>query len=163
MKNTLLMTGMIGTAFLCFCFAALAAASHRLEMASGDAAREVTIRLNAVSPVVTALQFDVEYDAAVCDLRVSTARSAELAGKTIQTASPAPNRLRVLVFGFNQTVISNGPVATIRAISRPGKPAPRSLHLQISGVAASDSAGKPVVMDGPDAPAEISASPQVDR
>ena len=80
----------------------------------GNAANEATINVRLTSAEgLTGVQFDLEYDAAVLDVKVEVGAAAESAGKVLQTALPGPARQRVLVIGFNRNTLGSGVVAIL--------------------------------------------------
>jgi len=124
----------------------LEAAELNLEASTGagSARGQLQVRLAAATEIATGLQFDLEYDASRFEIEVLPGPSAELAEKIIRTATPQTNRMRVLVFGMNQTVITNGVVAVIRATAINADDARAKSPVRIVSMAATDRAGHPV-------------------
>jgi len=131
----------------------LQAADLRLEAVTNgfSNSNQVQVSLHSPTEILTGLQFDLEYDAAKVEIEVVAGRSAEMAEKVIRTASPQTNRLRVLVFGMNQTVITNGVVALIRATPIGPDGARVKNPVRIVAMAGTDRAGNPVEVVNRDA------------
>jgi hypothetical protein len=124
----------------------LEAADLRLEAAAlgGTTSGQLQVSLTSAAEIVTGLQFDLEYDASRFEVEVFRGRSAELAEKTVRTAAPQMNRMRVLIVGMNQSVITNGVVALIRATPIGSESSRVKNPVRIVAMAATDRAGNPV-------------------
>ena len=75
-------------------------------------ASAINVRLKSAE-ALTGVQFDLEYDAAVLEVKVEVGAAAESAGKVVQTAVLGLARQRVLVIGFNRNTLGSGVVAIL--------------------------------------------------
>src|SRR6266516_5630756 len=71
------------------------------------------IEYRSQGSVVSGLQFDLQYDRRVLYIEVSIGSAAAAAGKALATNVLPNGDLRILIFGFNQTVIGNGGVVDL--------------------------------------------------
>ncbi len=135
MKKTVKLV-MLGTLAL----SGLQAADLILEPAAGTQG-QLQLRLAAEQETTAGLQFDLEYDDSLVKVEVLPGTAAVLAEKTVQSASPSPGRLRILVIGFNQNVITNGVVALVRVSPIGETRSSPSTKVRLAGAAATDRSG----------------------
>ena len=94
---------------------------------------------------VTGLNFELTFDASRLTVAsVSLGSAAALAGKSLSWNLVSPNRIRVIIFGVNQTAIPDSGVAVVTFNVPSGAPAGTSA-LTLSNVVAGDRDGKPVM------------------
>ena len=81
----------------------------------GDAGISVSVRLNSdAGTEVSGLNFDVTFDSSRLTVQnVSIGGAASSAGKSLSWSVPSAGRVRVIIFGLNQTAISNGTIAAV--------------------------------------------------
>jgi hypothetical protein len=106
------------TAILLTTFAVVGNAAE-LSVGSGilnPAAQPLTLNvaLTSSGASLSAMQFDLEYDAAALNVTIVAGPAAGAAGKNVQSNVIQPGRLRVMVVGMNQTTIADGVVATLQ-------------------------------------------------
>jgi hypothetical protein len=80
---------------------------------SADDRVNAVVEFRAEGTAVSALQFDLRYSAGVLAVTATAGSAATDAGKLLTTTVLANGDLRVLIFGFNQTVISDGVVGSL--------------------------------------------------
>lgn len=85
-----------------------------------ESSGQVTLQFRPSPEAVTAFQFDVDYDASALQLTAFAGEAAKRAGKVLQSAPAGPGRLRILVTGWNQTAILEGPLVRFLVSSLPG-------------------------------------------
>jgi hypothetical protein len=96
---------------------------------------------------VAGLSFDLTFDSSRLSVAgVSIGSAAASAGKLLSWNLVSANRIRVIIFGVNQTAIPDSSVAVVSFNVPAGAPAGTSA-LTLSNTVASDSDGKPVVRD----------------
>ena len=78
-----------------------------LEVTTGSSTL-VLASLDSRTQSISALQFDLEYDASLFQIGVAVAESIRTSEKNLFVADLAPNRKRILVYGLNQNVINDG-------------------------------------------------------
>lgn len=129
---------------LCVLAVALPAASATLSLQPGEVTEghySARIELLAApGEEVSGLQFEIVFSSA--DLAwdsIAAGTSTANASKMVSSNLIGTNRCRVIIAGFNQTVIPNGPVATARWKIARGTPAPT-----IENPILSDPSGKPI-------------------
>jgi hypothetical protein len=92
---------------------------------------------------IATLQFDVIGDFKTIDLTVRDAEEARNSGKRTNLSSPAPGTRRVLIAGFNQTVLPSGTVAVLVLKVKAETPA-HEYSLSLTNCSAADPEGDPV-------------------
>jgi len=114
---------------------------------AGDTGISIPVTIySAPGTQVSGLNFDLTFDSSRLSVSsVNIGSAASSAGKSITESYPSAGTVRVLIFGFNQTAIPNGTVATIvfnvNAIASPG-----TSSLSLSNAAASDPGGAGVTL-----------------
>ncbi len=106
---------------------------------------------------VAGLNFDLSFDSsrlAVGNVTIGSAASG--AGKSLSWSQPAANRIRVIIVGFNASAIPDGTVANV-IFNVLGGAAAGTTTLALSSMAASDSGGTPVPVNGSDGSFEVLA------
>ena len=95
---------------------------------------------------VSTVQFDLEYDSSVVSVSAVAGEAARTAGKTLSSSDIAPNRKRLLIGGFNQTPLSDGPIVSLFVTLPPN--APDGVYtFRFVAVIAADPNAKPLVLD----------------
>lgn len=129
---------------LCILAAAMPGGAATLSLQPGDISNgryAANIELSAApGEQVSGLQFELVFSSA--DLAwdsIVAGASTSSASKMVSSNLIGSNRCRVIIAGFNQTVIPNGPVATARWKISGGTPAP-----VIENPILSDPSGKPI-------------------
>jgi hypothetical protein len=108
---------------------------------------------------VAALNFDLSFDASRLAVgSVSIGSAASSAGKSLSSSQPAANRIRVIIFGINPTVIPDGTLAVVSFNVLAGA-APGTSSLTLSSSAASDPGGSPVPVSASDGSFQVLAPP----
>ena len=102
---------------------------------------QLQLRLAAEQETAAGLQFDLEYDDSLVKVEVLPGTVAALAEKVVQSASPSPGRLRILVIGFNQNVITNGVVALVRVSPKGETSSSPATKVRLAGTTATDRSG----------------------
>jgi hydrogenase maturation factor len=127
---------------------------------SGPSQLQVSLTTGTESP--TGIQFDLEFDNNAVEVKVLPGPVAQLAGKTVYTSTPASNKLRVIVIGFNQDVLTNGVVALVQVIARNGDTSPAGSLVRLTAPSATNRAGQSVSVTAPGSEITPSA-PQPDK
>jgi len=107
---------------------------------------EVPIAWAPGASPVSSLQFDLTLPSPLSWVSTGAGPAANAAGKEVSSA-PLPGGVRVVIFGFNQTLISSGTVAAVRLTVAPGSPA-GTLAVGISGITGSTADGSAVPATG---------------
>ena len=97
----------------------------------------------------TGIQFDLEFDSNAVEVKVLPGPAAQLAGKTIYSSAPAPNKLRVIVIGFNQDVLTSGVVALVQVIARTNETPALNSPMRLTAPSATNRAGQSVAVTSP--------------
>jgi len=111
----------------------------------GDSGIVIPVRLTSDDGVgVTGLNFDLSFDAGRLNVQnVAIGGAASSASKTLSWSSPSSGRVRVIIFGLNQTAISNGTVANVTFGVNAGA-ASGATGLALSNATATDQSGSSV-------------------
>ena len=104
---------------------------------------------------VSALQFDLTFQASLSYVSVTTGSAADSAGKSA-SASAITGGVRVLIFGLNQNTIGSGSIAIVRLNLASGT-APATLSVGITGISASSPTGTAVSTNGVGGSVTVSA------
>ncbi len=88
------------------------------------------IRFAAQGSKVAAFQVDLHFDAAQLRISTSAGPAATAKEKLVDSAEATPGRRRILLMGFNQTVLDDGVVVSLLISSRTGTPGLYSLQLR---------------------------------
>jgi uncharacterized protein (TIGR03437 family) len=102
----------------------------------------VPVTLDPEGASIGGLQFDIEYDAARFDLMPLVGDPLRSAAKVMFAASPAPNRRRFLITGFNREAIGAGVALSLLVRIRTAAAA-GSYPLFFHGLIATDPYGRP--------------------
>ena len=94
-----------------------------------------------------ALEFSVTYSADVTGVTVAAGTADTTANKTLACGTATPTSITCIVYGINQTLIANGPVATV-AFTTVKTPASRSESLGIGNTTASSATGTVITSGG---------------
>ena len=113
------------------------AAELSLQRAAGEAAGtfgdvlnvSVASTANVPSSLLTGIQFDLAYDTTSLEVTAKIGQAAENAGKTITTVPLGTRGLRVIIIGFNQNTLTDGPVAVIHISPKRGTAAGARIRL----------------------------------
>jgi hypothetical protein len=131
------------TGLLASCFALNAAELRIPNTALGPGEEAVAeIRYAAQGSQVAALQLDLNYDAASLRISAVAGPAATAKGKVIASADVAPGRKRILLYGFNQSVVADGVVVSLSVSAASG--APGSYDLRLTDAIAVDQNGNVV-------------------
>jgi hypothetical protein len=110
----------------------------------------LTLNLKSAGEALSGVQFDVEFDEAVFDVSLENGPAAEQAGKSLQSASLGEGKRRVLIIGLNQTSLSDGVVAILRASLKGNTEKGRSYSVRITSPAGTDPQAGLVAVSGHD-------------
>jgi len=112
---------------------------------AGDAGINIPVSIHSDDGIgVTGLNFDLTFDASRLTVQnINIGSSASSAGKTLSWSSPSTGRIRVIIFGLNQTSISNGGVANVTFSVNSGA-ASGSSSLSLGSATATDQNGNSV-------------------
>ncbi len=110
----------------------------------------IDVVLDPAGSDVSALQFDVEYDASVLDAAVEAGPAAVNAVKGVQSASLGSGKMRVVILGTNQNSMAAGPVALLKVTLKGSPEAGRSYPIKLSAVTGSTGKGEPVTITSRD-------------
>jgi uncharacterized protein (TIGR03437 family) len=80
------------------------------------------VRLAAIDPGLTGIQFDIDYDSAALELTARTTPGLTSASKRLYTKDIRPGSKRILIVGMNQTRIPDGAVLELAVTLRSGVP-----------------------------------------
>lgn len=117
----------------------------RTTVAAGETA-DATITYHSEGALVSGLQCDLAFGRDLVIAAVTTGSAGTLAGKVIQSAPQPDGRLRLMLVGFNQTVIPDGPVIGLKVKVNPGtRPGRRALRCENVSAARFD--GQDVPLD----------------
>jgi len=93
------------------------------------AAAVAEIRYAAQDSQIAALQLDLNYDAANLKISAVAGPAATAVEKAIASAEVAPGRRRILLYGFNQSVLADGVVVSLLVSATSGVPGVYDLRL----------------------------------
>jgi hypothetical protein len=93
------------------------------------AAAVAEIRYAAQDSQIAALQLDLNYDAANLKISAVAGPAATAVEKAIASAEVAPGRRRILLYGFNQSVLADGVVVSLLVSATSGVPGVFDLRL----------------------------------
>ncbi len=110
------------------------------------AAVNLSVNFSPGSTSVSSLQFDLGFPSSLTYGSTATGAAATAAGKSA-SGNAIAGGARVLVFGFNQTAIGAGTVATVQLNIAAGT-TPGTITVSISGITASDPSGTKVTASG---------------
>jgi hypothetical protein len=134
-------------------FAAVGSAAE-LTLGSGTVSASqsaiLTLNLKSAGEALTGVQFDIEFDAAVFDVSLENGPAAEQTGKSLQSASLEEGKRRVLIIGLNQTSLSDGVVAILRASLKGNAENGRCYSVGITSTAGTDLRARLVAVSGHD-------------
>ena len=134
--------------FLCFALP-LGCATLTVGSAAPASVMEIPITLTLEGARVSGVSFDVEYDAAALSLKAAAGAAAAAAAKTLDAHEPSAGKLRVIVFGVNRILMSEGVVAALTVTAKTS--AAGTFPLKLSNAAATDETGTAVplaLLDG---------------
>jgi len=132
---------------------ALAANSAELSMEHGvvapgkPAVLNVTLAIGKDAP--TGIQFDLEFDAASLDVGVELGPAGKQASKMMQGNKLQAGKQRVLIIGFNKTMISDGVLAILH-VSYKGQDTGKTFPIRITGASGTNEKAEPVAVTGKD-------------
>ncbi len=111
----------------------------------GNTGISIPIRISADAQAgVTGINFDLNFDSnRLTPQNVTVGSAASSAGKSLSWSSPSSGKVRVIIFGFNQTPMTSGVIANI-VVSINSSAAPGSFSLSLSNAVATDSSGSSV-------------------
>ena len=109
--------------------------------------------------MLAGMQFDLQYDNTAMTLTAAIGAVANNAGKTLNTTNQAPNVIRFLIVGMNQTAISGGTSVNLSITLNANALAGVS-PLTFSNVAGADPNGSPVSVTGSNGAVTIVAPTQ---
>ncbi len=98
---------------------------------------------------VTALQFDLEYDAAAMSVVATASEAARSSGKNLYSADLAPGKKRFLIAGLNQNPIPSGALINL-LVSVNTNASEGAYRLAFSGVVGTNRFGQPEPIAGAD-------------
>jgi len=132
---------------------ALAAGAAELSVGEGVVAAgkpaDLSVKLAGGTDAPTAIQFDVEYDAAQLDIGIEAGPVAREAGKNMRTAKLQAGRQRVLIFGFNRTIIADGVLAILH-VSYKGQETGKTFPIHLTGAAGTNENAEHVAVSAKD-------------
>ncbi len=133
-------------AFLAIIAANSPAASLFVGTVPGSPGQTVTLNvaLQTEGAQVSGLQFDISYDKSVLGVTVAAGAASTAAGKQLSTNSLASG-IRVLIVGFNQTLMADGDVA-ILTIAIAASASGGTYPLIISGASGTDPSANPITI-----------------
>ena len=109
---------------------------------------------------VAGLQFDLEYDPSVFELEseagVQPGIAATEAEKQVTYSPLGPGKIRVIVFGLNQTLLSDGEVASVRFVLNRLRARPME-QIKVSNAILADLSGTRVREDSRDGLVQFSS------
>jgi len=82
-------------------------------LADSQGSAQLAITLSSVGYSISAVQFDIQCPDTARISAVAPGWAASVAGKGLVTLPVSPQRWRVLVYGLNQLVLADGPLATL--------------------------------------------------
>jgi len=126
----------------------------------GDTGLSIPVSLSSdAGTEVTGLNFDLNFDSTRLTVQnVTIGGTASSAGKALSWSTPSSGRVRVLIFGLNQTAIQNGTVANVVVGVNMGA-SPGSSTLSFSNAMATDPSGSPVPLSTSSGAFTITAPP----
>ena len=120
--------------------------SFRTTVIPGGSGAKAGVAYRARRSALSALQFDLQYDQNILAVSVAAGDAAVAAGKVLTTVVLPTGNLRVVIFGFNQTVIADGNLADLRIqVSASASPGPYTLRCV--NIIAVTPAGEPFSVD----------------
>ncbi len=132
-------------ALLVICAARIPAASLSAGIVSGGAGQSVnlSVALQTQGAQISGLQFDISYDKTALTMAVAAGTATSAAGKSLSTNSQATG-VRVLIVGFNQTLIADGSVVNLTIAVAAN--AAGSYPLTVSAASGTDPSGQAVAI-----------------
>jgi len=117
---------------------------------SGVPNQALTVNLTSTGAVpassLTGVQFDLTYDTTALDVTVNLGAAAEGAGKTITTAPVGTRGLRVIIIGFNQIGLTDGPVAIVHVTGKNGAAPAAGMRIRLAAPVGTTRDGTPVAV-----------------
>jgi hypothetical protein len=110
----------------------------------------LTVNLKSAGEALSGVQFDIEFDEAAFDVSLENGPAAEQAGKSLHSASLGAGKRRVLIIGLNQTSLSDGVLAILRASLTGNAEKGRSYSVRITSPAGTDPRAGLVAVSGHD-------------
>jgi uncharacterized protein (TIGR03437 family) len=104
----------------------------------------LSVQFTSGGAQISGVQFDLIYNTAVLAITATEGAVASAAGKSFATSNPAPNDLRVLIVGFDQTLIGNGDITDLK-IQIAANAAPGNYPLTLSQVSATNPLGTAII------------------
>jgi len=112
----------------CFALNGAELSIPKITLSPGSAA-VAEIRYAAQDSQIAALQLDLNYDAANLKISAVAGPAATAVEKVIASAEVAPGRRRILLYGFNQSVLADGVVVSLLVSATSGVPGAYDLRL----------------------------------
>ena len=109
----------------------------------------LNLTLTAGADAPTGIQFDLEYDAASLDVSLESGPAAKEASKTLQSAKLQPGKQRVLIIGFNKTIIADGVLAILH-VSYKGQDTGKTFPIRITAASGTNQKAEAVAVTGKD-------------
>jgi len=139
---------------------AAGAAAQQLSVgtASGNAGQTalLSVTLAAGKVQVSGLQFDLVYNTTPFTVKATAGAAAVAAGKSLATNNLSTG-LRVIVAGFNQTLISDGSVTDL-AIQVAANAASGNYPFALANLSGTDASGNPLTVTGSDGSLAVTGS-----
>lgn len=115
------------------------------------------IRYVAQESQITALQFDLQYDASNLNVSAAGGAAATAAGKLLSSQDVSPGVKRFLLIGFNQSALPDGAIASLLlSFTSPG-----SYALHLSNAIATDKDGGVIALSTADGNVSVQADSTV--
>jgi uncharacterized protein (TIGR03437 family) len=115
-------------------------------LADSQGSAQLTVTLSQAGYPISAVQFDVQCPDTAHISAVAPGWAASVAGKSLVTLPISPQRWRVLVYGLNQLVLADGPVAVLTLQFQSGSPSGRHA-VSLDGLNLSTPQGMAVLAD----------------
>lgn len=129
---------------------AAGAAAQQLSVGTASAnagqTAHLSVTLSAGKAQVSGLQFDLVYNTTAFTVKATTGAAAAAAGKSLATTNQTTG-MRVLVAGFNQTLISDGSVTDL-AIQVAANAASGNYSFALANLSGTDAPGNPLTVSG---------------
>ena len=127
----------------CFALNGAELSIPKITLSPGSAA-VAEIRYAAQDSQIAALQLDLNYDAANLKISAVAGPAATAVEKVIASAEVAPGRRRILLYGFNQSVLADGVVVSLLVSATSGVPG--AYDLRFTDAIAANANGEVVPM-----------------